>query len=221
MEEITLKASKRNVIGKQVNALRREGILPAVVYGRRMESIPISLDMREASRILDKAATSALIVLEVDGEKYYTLVREKQRNPVLGTFRHIDFQAVSLTEKVRANVAIQLVGEAPAVDTYFGILVSNLEKLSVESLPKKLPERIEVDLSNLKEIGDALHVRDLVLPEGVEALDNPDEMVVVVIAPVAEEVIEAEEAAFAPSEPELVERSTNAPATFQPSCHQA
>lgn len=207
MEEITLKASKRNVIGKQVNALRREGILPAVVYGRRMESIPISLDMREASRILEKAATSALIVLEVDGEKYYTLVREKQRNPVLGTFRHIDFQAVSLTEKVRANVAIQLVGEAPAVDMYFGILVSNLEKLSVESLPKKLPERIEVDLSNLKEIGDALHVRDLVLPEGVEALDNPDEMVVVVIAPVAEEVIEAEEAAFAPSEPELVERS--------------
>jgi len=206
MEEITLKASKRNVIGKQVKALRREGILPAVVYGRRMESFPISLDMRDASRILDKAASSALIVLDVEGERYYTLVREKQRNPVLGTYRHIDFQAVSLTEKVRANVAIQFVGEAPAVNLYFGILVSNFEQLSVEGLPKNLPERIEVDLSNLKEIGDALHVRDLVLPEGVETLDNPDEMVVVVIAPISEEVIEAEEAGFAPSEPELVER---------------
>jgi len=206
MEEITLKASKRNVIGKQVNALRREGILPAVVYGRRIESIPISLDMREASRILEKAASSALIVLDVEGEKYFTLVREKQRNPVLGTFRHIDFQAVSLTEKVRANVAIQLVGDAPAVDMYFGILVSNLEQLSVESLPRKLPERIEVDLSSLKEIGDALHVRDLVLPEGVETLDNPDEIVVVVTAPISEAAVEAEEAAFAPSEPELVER---------------
>jgi len=157
MEEITLKASKRNVIGKQVKALRREGILPAVVYGRRMESFPISLDMRDASRILDKAASSALIVLDVEGERYYTLVREKQRNPVLGTYRHIDFQAVSLTEKVRANVAIQFVGEAPAVNLYFGILVSNFEQLSVEGLPKNLPERIEVDLSNLKEIGDALH----------------------------------------------------------------
>ena len=206
MEEITLKASKRNVIGKQVNALRREGMLPAVVYGRRIESIPISLDMREASRIIEKAASSALIVLDVDGERYYTLVREKQRNPVLGTFRHIDFQAVSLTEKVRANVAIQFVGEAPAVDMYFGVLVSNLEQLSVEALPKTLPERIEVDLSNLREIGDSLHVRDIVLPEGVETLDNPDEIVVVVIAPISEEVIEVEEAGFVPSEPELVER---------------
>jgi large subunit ribosomal protein L25 len=207
MEEITLKASKRIVIGKQVNALRREGLLPAVVYGRRIESIPISLDMREASRILEKAASSALIVLDVDGEQYYTLVREKQRNPVLGTFRHIDFQAVSLTEKVRANVAIQLIGEAPAVDMYFGILVSNLEQLSVESLPKNLPERIEVDLGSLQEIGDAIFVRDLSLPKGVEVLDDLNEIVVVVTASVQEEEIEAEEAAIEPSEPELVERS--------------
>lgn len=207
MEEITLKASKRIVTGKQVKALRREGLLPAVVYGRRIESIPISLDMREASRILEKAASSALIVLDVDGEQYYTLVREKQRNPVLGTFRHIDFQAVSLTEKVRANVAIQLIGEAPAVDMYFGILVSNLEQLSVESLPKNLPERIEVDLGSLQEIGDAIFVRDLTLPKGVEVLDDPNEIVVVVTASVQEEEIEAEEAAIEPSEPELVERS--------------
>jgi large subunit ribosomal protein L25 len=207
MEEITLKANKRIVIGKQVNALRREGLLPAVVYGRRIESIPISLDMREASRILEKAASSALIVLDVDGEQYYTLVGEKQRNPVLGTFRHIDFQAVSLTEKVRANVAIQLIGEAPAVDMYFGILVSNLEQLSVESLPKNLPERIEVDLGSLQEIGDAIFVRDLSLPKGVEVLDDLNEIVVVVTASVQEEEIEAEEAAIEPSEPELVERS--------------
>jgi large subunit ribosomal protein L25 len=207
MEEITLKASKRNVIGKQVKALRREGILPAVVYGRHVGSFPISLDMRDASRILEKAATSALIVLDVDGNKHYTLVREKQRNPVLGTIRHVDFQAVSLTEKVRSKVAVYVIGEAPAVDTYFGILVSNLEQLEVESLPKSLPERIEVDISGLKEIGDAFYVRDLILPKGVEVLDNPDEIIVVVTAPVSEAVAEEEEAGFAPSEPELVERS--------------
>lgn len=206
MEEITLKASKRNVIGKQVKALRREGILPAVVYGWRIGSTPISLDMREASRILEKAASSALIVLDVDGEKHYTLVRERQRNPVLGTLRHIDFQAVSLTEKVRAKVAIQLVGEAPAVNMYFGILVSNLEQLEVESLPKSLPERIEVDLSGLEEIGDAFYVRDLSLPKGVEVLGNPDEIIVIVTAPITEAALEAEEAGFVPSEPELVER---------------
>ena len=206
MEEITLKASKRDVIGKQVKALRRAGVLPAVVYGRHIGSFPISLDMREASRTLERAASSALIVLDVDGVKHYTLVREKQRHPVLGSIRHVDFQAVSLTEKVRAKVAVYLVGEAPAVDTYFGVLVSNLEQLEVESLPMSLPERIEVDISGLNEIGSAFYVRDLTLPKGVEVLDNPDEIIAIVTAPVLEPVEEVEEAAFAPSEPELVER---------------
>lgn len=207
MKEITIKASKRDVVGKQVKALRREGILPGVVYGRQIESFPISLDMKEGSRILEKVASSTLIVLDVEGEKHYTLVREKQRNPILGTIRHVDFQAVSLSEKVKAEVVVYFVGEAPAVDTYFGILVSNLERLDVESLPRSLPERIEVDISGLNEIGDAIYVRDLFLPKGVEVLNNPDEMIVVVTAPVVEAVEAVEEAAFAPTEPELVERS--------------
>jgi len=207
MEEIVLQASRRSVIGKQVNALRRSGQLPAVLYGRHVDSIPISLDMKEASRALDRISSSALIVIEVDGQRHYALVRERQRNPILGSFRHIDFQAVSLTEKVRANVSIRLVGESSAVENYFGILVTNMEQLEVECLPRALPEWIEVDVSSLVEIGDAIHVRDLVLAQGVDVLEDPDAIIVVITPPVAEEIVTEEVVeAVAGVEPEVIER---------------
>lgn len=207
MEEIVLKASRRSVIGKQVKALRRSGQLPAVLYGRHVDSIPISLDMKEASRALDKISSSALIVIAVDGQRHYALVRERQRNPILGSFRHIDFQAVSLTEKVRANVSIRLVGESPAVENYFGIVVTNMEQLEVESLPRALPEWIEVDVSSLVEIGDAIYVRDLVLAKGVEVLEDPDAIIVIITAPVAEEIVTEEVVeAVTGVEPEVIER---------------
>ena len=207
MEDIVLKASRRVVTGKQVNTLRRSGQLPAVLYGRYVESMAIALDMKEASRVLEKLSSSALIVVEVDGQRHLVLVREKQRNPILGSIRHVDFQALSLTEKVRANVSIHLVGESPAVENYFGILVTSMEQLEVESLPRALPERIDVDVSGLAEIGDAIHVRDLVLAEGVEFLEDPDAVIAVVTAPIAEEVIEEEVAeAVTGVEPEVIER---------------
>jgi len=207
VEEVTLQAERRKVIGKQVNALRRTGKLPAVIYGRRLESLPIMLDQKEASRVVDHTSGSALIVVEVDGEKHYTLVREKQRNPILGTLRHVDFQAVSLTEKVRANVPVHFIGEAPAVDTYLGIVVANIEQIEVESLPRALPERFNVDLSSLEEIGDTIHVRDLVMPKGVEVLIDADTIVVLVTAPVSEAEL-AEEAveAISGEEPEVIEK---------------
>lgn len=207
MEEIVLQAERRQVIGKQVKALRRSGTLPAIIYGRKIDPLPIALDLKEASRAIDHASASTLIVVQVGGERHYTLVREKQRNPILGTIRHVDFQAVSLTEKVRANVSLHFVGEAPAVETYFGILVTNIEVIEVESLPRALPERIDVDLSSLTEIGDSIRVRELDIPAGVEFLVDPDTTIVLVTAPeteapLAEEVTEG----VAEFEPEVIER---------------
>ncbi len=207
MDEIILNANRRTVIGKQVNALRRAGNLPAVLYGRRIDPLPIQLNLKEASRVLEKLSPSALIVVEVDGDKHFALVREKQRDPLLGSLRHVDFQAVLLTEKVKSNVNLHLVGVAPAVETYFGIVVTNIERVEVECLPRALPDRIDVELSGLKEIGDAIHVRDLVMPKGVEVLNDPEELVVVITAPIAEEVIVAEEVAgILAGEPEVIER---------------
>lgn len=207
MEEVVIQANRRQVFGKKVGALRREGVLPAVVYGSKIESIPISLDMREASQTLEKLSPSALVVVDVDGEQHYTLVRDKQRNPVRRSIIHVDFQAVSLTEKVRADLNINLVGDAPAVETYLGIVVPSLEQLSIESLPKDLPDKINVDISGLLEIGDSVLVGDLVVPDGVEILSDPDEVVVVVIAQAAEEVEEVEEEEIdEDAEPEVLER---------------
>jgi large subunit ribosomal protein L25 len=207
MDEVVIQANRREVLGKKVGALRREGKLPAVVYGSKIESIPITLDMRYASQTLEKLSPSALVVVDVDGEQHYTLVRDKQRNPVRRSIIHVDFQAVSLTETVRADLNINLIGEAPAIETYLGIVVPSLEQLSIESLPKDLPDKIDVDISGLMEIGDSILVGDLVVPDGVEVLSDPEEVVVVVIAQAAEEVeeVEEEEELEEGAEPEVLE----------------
>ncbi len=204
MEDIVLKARAREIRGKQVKALRREGRLPAIVYGRNIKPLPITLDIREASRILPTMTSSHLVVVDVDGEQYTTLVREKQRQPVTGALIHVDFQRVSLTEKLRANVMLELTGEAPAVKYLNGVLVMGQEQVEVECLPRYLPERLTVDVSELTKIGDSIHIRDLVLPPEIEILSDPDEMIVVVTAQAGEEV--PEEAKITTEEPEVMER---------------
>jgi large subunit ribosomal protein L25 len=210
-QEIVFKASRRDLIGKRVKILRREGKLPAVVYGKDMDPVTIALDQLEASKMLREVSSSTLVVVDVDGEKYHALVRERQRDVLRGDYLHVDLQAVSLTETVRANVTILLEGEAPAVESYGAMLVSGIDQLEVEALPQDLPESISVDISGLVEIGDTLYVRDLILPKNVEALTDPEELLVVVSAPEVEpeeeeEVLVEDELFGEMAEPEVVER---------------
>ena len=208
MEEVVLKAEDRKVIGKQVRALRRAGLLPAVLYGHHIQPMAISLDHREASRILPRVSSSQLIQVEVGGERYPVLVREKQRHPVTSSLLHVDFQTVSMTEKLRAMVRIELTGDAPAVKNYNGVLVTGQEEIEVECLPGDLINRIVVDISVLTDIGNAIHVSDLPVPSTIHVLTDADELVVLVTAPAAEEKFEVAEAAVVPAaaEPEVVER---------------
>ena len=205
MEKVVFKAQPRQVTGKQVRALRREGLLPAVVYGHHIDSIAISLNFHDTSLMLPKISSSQLVDVEVEGKKHTTLVRERQRHPVTGNLLHVDFQAVSLTEKLRVNVGLQFRGEAPAVTNYDGIVTVSLEELEVECLADDLVNHLEVDLSALDRIGDAIYVRDVLLPPRVQVLNDPDEMVVVITAPTisVEAPGEAEAAAF---EPEIIEK---------------
>ncbi len=189
MEKLVLKAERRDVIGKQVKALRRAGRMPGVLYGKSFQPVSISLDFREASRILPGITSSHLIGIEIDGEQHAALVREKQFHPVQRKLIHVDFLVVSLTEKLRANVSISLEGQALAVDTLNGVVVTGLEEIEVECLPGDLPERIHVDITSLTEIGSAIYVRDLILDDKVKVLTDPNEMLVLVTAPAAEEVV--------------------------------
>jgi large subunit ribosomal protein L25 len=189
MEKVVLKAVKRNITGKQVKALRREGKLPAVLYGHRVQSMPILLDAHSAGLTLGKLSSSSLVTIEVDGKEYPSLVREKQRDYIKGFLTHVDFLAVSLTEKIRANVHIELTGVSPAVKDLNAVLVHGLDALEVEGLPTALPDRITVDISSLTQIGNGVYVRDLAIPDQIRVLDDPDQMVVVATQP-KEEVIE-------------------------------
>ncbi|HET6595757.1 MAG TPA: 50S ribosomal protein L25 [Anaerolineales bacterium] len=211
MEKVVLKAEKRDVIGKQVHALRRAGQLPAVIYGRHMAPINISLDSHSASLTLGRLTSSSLVTIELDGAQYPTLVREKQRDYIKNRLLHVDFLAVSLTETIRASVVVNFTGVSTAVKDYNAVFVVNLPSLEVECLPTDLPERIDVDISVLERPGDGIRVRDVKVSDQVQILDDPDTMVAVAtFAKVEEEgagVPGAEGAVPTEGEPELaVER---------------
>ena len=178
MEKVVLKASTRDIRGKQVKALRREGKLPAVIYGRHTEPVKVSLDAHTANLVLSKVGSSTLVTVDVDGKEYPALVRERQRNYIKGGLIHVDFLAVSLTEKLHAEVRIELTGTSLAVKDLNAVLVTGLHSLSVECLPADLPEHITVDISPLAKVGDGIHVRDVSLGDKVRIMDDPDDMIV-------------------------------------------
>jgi large subunit ribosomal protein L25 len=189
MEKVVLNATKRDVVGKQVKALRREGKLPAVIYGRHTEPININLDAHTAALTLGKLTSSSLVTINVDGAEYPALVREKQRDYIKNRLLHVDFLAVSLTEKIRTNVSVHFVGVSAAVKDFNAVLVHNLEQLEIECLPTDLPERIDLDISVLARPGDGIRVRDVKVNDNVRVLNDPDTMVAVAtFAKVEEEV---------------------------------
>jgi large subunit ribosomal protein L25 len=204
MQKVVLKASKREVVGKQVGALRRAGKLPAVLYGHRIESTPIMLDAHETALTLSKLTSSSLVTVDLDGTEYPSLVRQKQRDPLKNRLLHLDFQVISLTEKIRTKIGIELIGQSPAVKDFNAVIVTGLTELEVECMPQDLPERISVDISGLAELGAGIHVRDLVLSDEVEVLDDGDEMIAVATA-TKEELIVEEAPVEAAAEPEAVE----------------
>lgn len=210
MEKVVIQATHRSVIGKQVHALRRAGQLPGVIYGHNVPPIPISMDARVVSRQLFKITGSSLVTVDLEGKEYPALVREKQRNYVKGNLIHVDFQVVSLTEKIRANIGIELTGSSPAVKDLNAVLVTVMTQLEVECFPQDLPERVVVDISGLANIGDGIHVRDIVMSDKVQVLEDMNEMVVLAAAPKqeVEEVVapEAEVAAEEAAEPEVIEK---------------
>lgn len=208
MEKVVLKASKRDVIGKQVKALRRAGQLPAIMYGRHTEKpIAIVLDTRDTTRALAKVSSSSLVMIDLDGQQIPALIREKQRDFIKNRLLHIDFLVVSLTEKLTASVSIELTGLSLAVKDFNAVLVSGLSEIEVECLPTDLPEKIVVDLGALAKVGDTIHVSDLVLAENIKILSSPEEMIVIATAAKVEEVVEAVVAPVAGSEEvEVIEK---------------
>jgi len=196
MTDLNIKASKRDVLGKKTRFMRREGTTPTHLFGHGIDSLSLQCDTAKLQRIIARAGMTRLITLEVEGykEPRSVFIREIQREPCSGGLFHVDFYQVKKTEKIRVDVPIILVGEAPAMKEKGRTLTHSLTSLSVESLPDKLPPQIEVDLSSLEEVEQAIFVRDITLSPDVAVVTDPDQMVVRVSeARVVEEEVVAEE----------------------------
>jgi len=206
MEKIVINAVKRTIKGKQVGTLRRASKLPGVIYGHKIEPISITMELKESTHVLNTATSSSIVVIDVEGVEYATLVREKQKDYLKNRFIHVDFQAVSQTEKIRADVGIEFTNISPAVKDFSAVIVEGMTKISVEALPKDLPERFVVDLAQLKEIGNAVYVKDLPIPADVHILDSAEEMVVMAAAPALEEIEPVAVTEEVSAEPEVIEK---------------
>ena len=194
--DLTLPVTNRDVLGKKVRFLRRQGITPAHLFGHGLQSLSLQCDTAKLQRVIAQAGTTRLVSLEVEGEKKprSVFVREIQRHVTTGVLFHIDFYQVSMKEKIKADVPIILVGEAPALKERGRSLLHGVTSLSVECLPDKLPPQIEVDVSSLEEAEQAIYVSDLVLDPEITISTAADQMLVKVNeARVVEEVEEVVE----------------------------
>ncbi|MAT44470.1 MAG: 50S ribosomal protein L25 [Anaerolineaceae bacterium] len=208
MSELVIYAEKRDLIGKRVNRLRREGKIPAVIYGSKMEPLPITLNLREASKTLAAATASSLVTIKVGGKDHTVLVREKQKNFIRNELLHVDFQAVSMTEKIRASVSVITQGTSLAVKDMSAVLVNGLTEIEVLAFPQDLPESFVVDISSLTELGSSITVSDLDVPKNVEILSNPDDVIVTATGKTEEVAVDEEDIELDEegTEPEVIER---------------
>jgi len=209
MATAQLNATPRTSSGKgPARTLRSAGQIPGVVYGHARDPQPLTLDTREFEKLLSHiAAESTVIELSLGGQTTKTLIREIQRHPFKRQILHVDFQELVAGEKVTVNIPIVLIGVPDGVRTSGGVLDQTLRELSIHVDPSAIPDHIEVDVTGLI-IGHSIHVSELVLPEGVEVLSEPEASVCVVAAPraVVEETAAAAEPAEGGTEPEVIGR---------------
>jgi len=178
--ELILQAINRSVSGKKTRFLRRQGITPTHLFGHNLKSLTLQCDTASLQRIIAQAGETRPVNLEIEGEKLprMAFIREVQKDELTGQLLHVDFYQVKRTEKIKVDIPIVLVGEAPAMKEKGRILTHGVTSLSIECLPGKVPPQIEVDLSTLEEVEQAIHVRDIILSPDITVTTDPDQLVV-------------------------------------------
>lgn len=189
MTEFKIEAKLRE--GKP-NKARREGFVPAIIYGSNFENKKIALDKINFLRIFKEAGTSNLIDVTIDGEKELsTLVHEVQYDPIKNDILHVDFFKVNMKEKIHAEIPLEFIGDSPAVLNLEGSLITSKDSIEVECLPGDLVSEIQIDVSKLDDFEKNIKVTDIKVPKGIEIIDDPEEVVAYVQEPRSEEELEA------------------------------
>jgi large subunit ribosomal protein L25 len=190
MNKLTLKAEVRKISGRKVKNLRKEGILPGNISGKKIKSEAVQVVFKDFEKVYKEAGETGLVTLEIGKEEKPVLIHNLQVNPVSDVPVHVDFLQVDLKEKVEADVPVELTGESPAEKQALGTVVQYINEIKVEALPMDLPEKFEVDTSELSEVDQAIFVKDLKVDRSkVDVKTGPDEIVVKVEPPQKEEVI--------------------------------
>jgi large subunit ribosomal protein L25 len=198
-QQTELEISRREVMGKAVKRLRKEGIIPANIFGHNEASMAIQIDAGAFERLRRSHGSRSVLTLRMSGTKstQTALIRHVQREPHTSKIIHVDFFRVSLSERIRVKVPLHFTGEAPAVKTENGVMLHLLDAIEVECVARDIPEFLEVDVSGLTEIDAILHASDVKLPASFTLITDPEEGIVKVAATRAEVAEEAAEAAAA------------------------
>ena len=203
MEPITLPVAQRDVLGKKVKALRRSGLIPLHLYGKGMPSMALHGNSREVTKAVSQVGHHMPLNLQLDDsrESELVFVREIQYHPVTNQVLHVDLVRVDVSQPITGQVPISLSGESPAVRSQGGVVVQNVYRLLVESLPLEMPERIVVDLTSLDQLDQSIRGSDLTLDQGVKLMGDTDEIIVRVTSPRVQETVDEPSASTGLHEP--------------------
>jgi len=192
MPKTILKADKRTLEGRKVKKLRKEGILPGNVYGKKVKSEAVQINLKEFENIYKELGETGLLMLQLGKEEKPVLIHNLQLNPISDAPVHVDFLQVDLKEKVEADIPVELIGESPAEKEGIGTVVQHINEIKVEALPTDLPEKFEIDISTLSEVDQSIMVKDIKYDKSkVEVKIGEEEIVTKVEPPQKEEVVEA------------------------------
>ena len=181
----TLSAKIRKNFGKRVRSLRKEGVLPAVLYGPKVKNIPLEVNLKEFEKIYQEAGESTLISLKIEEEKKENLVliHSVEQDPLTEKISHVDFYQPRLEKEIEVKIPLVFEGEALAVKDLGGTLIRHILEVTVKALPQNLPHEIKADISSLKNFGENILVENLTVPEKVKIINDPKEIVVSIASP--------------------------------------
>ena len=205
MQTVALKAEKRTVLGRKVKALRKQGLIPAHVFGKKVKTEHVQVAAGEFTKVFEKTGETGIIDLAVDIQKKPVLVKNVQLHPVTDVPLHIDFYQVNLSEKVKVNVPLEIVGEAPAIHKKIGLLLTPVTEIEIEALPADLPEKIEVDVAPFENVGDEIKVKDLKVDRSKIEIHTDEELVVAQIGELVTREMEEVEAEIEAEQAEATE----------------
>lgn len=188
MTDFKFKATKREKTAKEI---RRSGLIPAVIYGKKFENLNIEVDAKEFAHLYREAGSSNLVDLNIDGKAVKTLIQDIQKHPMTNLITHVDFLKIDMKEKIRTEIPLEFVGETTLVIDQEGSLITSKDSVEVECLPADLVDHINVDISGLTDFDMNIKVEDLKIPAGMEILDDPEEVIALVQPPRSEEELEA------------------------------